>query len=318
MRVEKRRVTFKNDGRAIVGHLRLPDHFSEQERHPALLIVGPGSSVKEQAGATYAEKLAAKGYLTLVFDPSFQGESEVQPRDTENPAVRIEDIRCAVDFLVTLPFVAEEVIGLLGICARGGHAISAALMMAETRTAALAAGASCFVRTGGYLRYPGRRVRLQSNRGQSAFDVHRPDGRAILRLRQIRRPSALPSRFRLNLPPAAESPKSGAAFDSGPHRVATQRYGDKASPVRVLRDRADLGEMPRVQTNTNCATPARMASIGGKSPRSCCASKSTALKRTSLAPSALDAATKMRPSRSDRAFFLECRNEIATKWAKRS
>jgi len=128
MRIEKRRVTFKNDGRTIVGHLRLPDRFSDQKCHPAVVIVGPGSSVKEQAGAIYAEKLAAKGYLTLVFDPSFQGESEGQPRDTENPAVRVEDIRCAVDFLVTLPFVAEAAIGLLGICAGGGYAIDAALI----------------------------------------------------------------------------------------------------------------------------------------------------------------------------------------------
>ncbi|MCP3402133.1 MULTISPECIES: alpha/beta hydrolase [unclassified Bradyrhizobium] len=127
MSIERRRVTFKNDVRTIVAHLRLPDRFSEQKGHPAVVIVGPGSSVQEQAGAVYAEKLAAKGYLT-VFDPSFQGESEGQPRDTENPAVRVEDIRCAIDFLVTLPFVAEEAIGLLGICAGGGYAINAALI----------------------------------------------------------------------------------------------------------------------------------------------------------------------------------------------
>lgn len=126
MGVENRRVTFKNDGREVVGHLRLPDGFSDKERHPAVVVVGPGSSVKEQAGATYAEKLADRGYVTLVFDPSFQGESEGLPRDTENPAVRVEDIRCAVDFLVTQPFVHEEAIGLLGICAGGGYAINAA------------------------------------------------------------------------------------------------------------------------------------------------------------------------------------------------
>jgi uncharacterized protein len=50
------------------------------------------------------------------------------PRDTENPAVRVEDIRCAVDHLVTLPFIDEEAIGLLGICAGGGYAINAALI----------------------------------------------------------------------------------------------------------------------------------------------------------------------------------------------
>lgn len=128
MGIENRRITFKSDGRALVGQLRLPDGFAENQQYPSVVIVGPGSSVKEQAGGFYAEKLAAKGYLTLVFDPSFQGESEGFPRDTEDPAARVEDIRCAVDFLVTLPFVDEEAIGLLGICAGGGYAINAALI----------------------------------------------------------------------------------------------------------------------------------------------------------------------------------------------
>jgi fermentation-respiration switch protein FrsA (DUF1100 family) len=128
MAVEKRRITFMSEARALVGDLRLPAGFSEESRSPAIVVVGPGSSVKEQAGAVYAEKLAASGYVTLVFDPSYQGESEGAPRDTESPAARVEDIRCAVDFLVTLPFIDEEAIGLLGICAGGGYAISAALI----------------------------------------------------------------------------------------------------------------------------------------------------------------------------------------------
>lgn len=128
MNVEKRRVTFRSEGRTLVGDLRVPAGFSEETRYPSIAVVGPGSSVKEQAGAVYAERLAAKGYVTLVFDPSFQGESEGLPRDAENPAARVEDIRCAVDLLVTLRFVDEEAIGLLGICAGGGYAINAALI----------------------------------------------------------------------------------------------------------------------------------------------------------------------------------------------
>lgn len=128
MSIEPRRVTFFNDRREVVGHLRVPEGFDERRSHPSIVVVGPGSAVKEQAGATYAQKLASKGYVTIVFDPSYQGESGGEPRDTENPAVRVEDIRCAVDFLVTLPFVDEEAIGLLGICAGGGYAIAAALM----------------------------------------------------------------------------------------------------------------------------------------------------------------------------------------------
>lgn len=42
------------------------------------------------------------------------------------PYERIENIRYAVDYLTTLPFVDEHAIGALGICAAGGYVINAA------------------------------------------------------------------------------------------------------------------------------------------------------------------------------------------------
>jgi uncharacterized protein len=83
--------------------------------------------VKEQISAIYAERLSAKGFIALTFDPSYQGESGGEPRDLEDPAVRVEDIHCAVDHLATLSYVNDARIGLLGICAGGGYAIKAAL-----------------------------------------------------------------------------------------------------------------------------------------------------------------------------------------------
>lgn len=122
-----RNVTFKNRSNAIAGTIHVPDDFSEETSYPALVIVTPGSSVKEQIGATYGEKMAGKGYVALAFDPSHQGESEGEPRDLEDPATRVEDVRCAVDFLVTRSYVDTDRIGVLGICAGGGYAVNAAL-----------------------------------------------------------------------------------------------------------------------------------------------------------------------------------------------
>jgi fermentation-respiration switch protein FrsA (DUF1100 family) len=119
--------SFKNRGIDVVGNLHLPPDFDEAGSYAALVLATPGSSVKEQIGAVYASRMATHGFVALTFDPSYQGESGGEPHDLEDPAVRAEDIRCAVDHLMTLPYVDEARVGLLGICAGGGYAIHAAL-----------------------------------------------------------------------------------------------------------------------------------------------------------------------------------------------
>lgn len=120
-------VWFKNRDIDIAGHLHLPPGFDESRSYAALVLATPGSSVKEQIGQIYASRMAEHGFLALTFDPSYQGESGGEPRDLEDPATRAEDIRCAVDFLMTQRFVGEDRVGLLGICAGGGYGIHAAL-----------------------------------------------------------------------------------------------------------------------------------------------------------------------------------------------
>lgn len=120
-------VNFKNGSIRIAANLYLPKDFDENKKYAALVIVTPGSNVKEQIGKFYGEKMSAKGFIVLAFDPSYQGESGGEPSDLEDPATRVEDVRCAVDFLTTLPYVGENRIGILGICAGGGYAVNAAL-----------------------------------------------------------------------------------------------------------------------------------------------------------------------------------------------
>lgn len=132
---EPQDVSFKNRGITLAGHLWVPQGEYGDQSLAAVVVATPGSSVKEQIGANYAHRLTERGFVTLTFDPAYQGQSSGEPRDLEDPAARVEDIRCAVDFLTTLPFVAEDRLGLLGVCAGGGYAANAA--MTEHRIKAL-------------------------------------------------------------------------------------------------------------------------------------------------------------------------------------
>lgn len=120
-------IKFKNKSWEIAANLNLPKNFDENSKYSAIICVHPGSSVKEQTSGYYAHKLSEEGFVTLAFDASFQGESGGEPRFLENPATRVEDIKCAVDYLTTLKFIDNEKIGVLGICAGGGYAANAAL-----------------------------------------------------------------------------------------------------------------------------------------------------------------------------------------------
>ncbi|MGH1555930.1 alpha/beta hydrolase [Streptomyces sp. L7] len=50
----------------------------------------PFGAVKEQVPTTCAKLLAEQGFVTLVFDASYQGESGGEPHFSEFPAVRVE------------------------------------------------------------------------------------------------------------------------------------------------------------------------------------------------------------------------------------
>ncbi|MBR1565583.1 MAG: alpha/beta hydrolase [Oscillospiraceae bacterium] len=105
----------------LAGLLRLPEGFDLSKNYPAVVVTGPMLSVKEQAQSVYAERLTAAGYVTLVFDGSYFGESEGLPRGQELPDVKESDIESAVDFLVSLPYVDKDRIGGLGICGSGSY-----------------------------------------------------------------------------------------------------------------------------------------------------------------------------------------------------
>lgn len=121
------KVKFKNRNWDVVANIHFPKDFNPSKQYAAIVCVHPGSSVKEQTAGLYAAGLAEAGFIALAYDASFQGESGGEPRYLEDPATRVEDIRCAVDYLTTLNYIDENRIGVLGICAGGGYAANASL-----------------------------------------------------------------------------------------------------------------------------------------------------------------------------------------------
>lgn len=121
--MESQKVVFKNKDLdlRLAGILYLPNNFDLSKDYPAVVVTGPMLSVKEQAQSVYAKNLTNLGYVTLVFDGSYFGESEGLPRQQELPDVKETDIEGAVDFLESLPFVDNDRIGGLGICGSGSY-----------------------------------------------------------------------------------------------------------------------------------------------------------------------------------------------------
>lgn len=124
--VTVRKVSFPNNSINVVGNLYLPANFDKSKKYPAIVVVHPFGGVKEQTSGHYAEKLAEQGFIALAYDAAYQGESGGMPRLMEIPDMRIEDVSCAVDYLVTLPEVDGNRIGVAGVCTGAAYAVKAA------------------------------------------------------------------------------------------------------------------------------------------------------------------------------------------------
>lgn len=131
-----KKVKFINRDNLLTGYLFFPENYIESNIYRAVVVVGPSIDSNTQVSFRYASQLSQCGFIALTFDPSFWGKSTGEPRNLEDPATRVEDIKCAADYLMTLPNVDENKVCLLGICAGAGYAVSAA--MTDYRFCALA------------------------------------------------------------------------------------------------------------------------------------------------------------------------------------
>lgn len=135
------RVEFDAEGVAIVGHLHLPPS-ADRDAHTGVIVVTPAPAVKEQIADGYAARLATAGYAALALDPRNLGESGGAPRQRDDPAGRLIDLRAAVSFLVGHPSVDGDRIAVVGICAGAGYALTFAAF--DRRVRAFAGVAGCY------------------------------------------------------------------------------------------------------------------------------------------------------------------------------
>ncbi len=110
----------------VAANVYTPAGYDSSKSYAAVVVAHPNGGVKEQVAGLYAQKLAENGYIALAFDASYQGESSGEPRNTDIPANRIEDIRRAADILSTYPGVDPSRLGVFGICGGGGYTAAAA------------------------------------------------------------------------------------------------------------------------------------------------------------------------------------------------
>jgi fermentation-respiration switch protein FrsA (DUF1100 family) len=135
--IERVTYTARTPGTSIVANLFTPPGTVAGRKYAAIVVTHPFGGVKEQTAGLYAQRLAEEGFITLAYDASYQGESGGEPRLMEVPSQRLDDISCAIDYLVRHPQVDPARIGSLGICAGGGYALCQA--QTELRVQAVAA-----------------------------------------------------------------------------------------------------------------------------------------------------------------------------------
>ena len=121
-----KKIQFISEGEKIVGNLYLPKSYDPNKKYPSIIVSGSWTTVKEQMAGLYAQKMADEGSVTLAFDFRNFGESEGAPRFYEDPEQKVEDIKNAVTYLESQPFVDKDKIGALGICAGSMYTLMAA------------------------------------------------------------------------------------------------------------------------------------------------------------------------------------------------
>ncbi len=113
------KVSFTNSNNPTISLsavIYFPPKFDETRQYRQLWYLAQVGALKNKQ-RNLCQKLAEKGFVTIAYDASYQGESGGEPRQLENPYIRTEDISAVIDYLTTLSYVDNTRIGAMGIFA---------------------------------------------------------------------------------------------------------------------------------------------------------------------------------------------------------
>lgn len=118
-------VTYQLKGITIAANVYTPAGYEAKKKYPAVVVAHPNGGIKEQTAGLYAQRLAEQGYIAIAADAAYQGASGGEPRHTDKPASRVEDIHGMADFITKYAGVDANRLGVLGICGGGGYTLKA-------------------------------------------------------------------------------------------------------------------------------------------------------------------------------------------------
>ncbi|MDR9826468.1 alpha/beta hydrolase, partial [Vibrio sp. FNV 38] len=133
-------VSFDVNGSKLSANLYLPANYSEEQLSKAIVMVAPQGGLKEQTAGIYAKELAEQGFVTIAFDHRTYGQSGGEPRQTENPNWKAEDIKAAISYISTLKGVNADEVGVLALCSGAGYGVLAAINDARIKAFATVSG----------------------------------------------------------------------------------------------------------------------------------------------------------------------------------
>ncbi len=116
-------VKLKSQGLTLAGWLYVPGDIRSGEKRPAIVMAHGFSAVKEMYLDKFAEQFAGAGFVVLVFDYRYFGDSEGEPRSQLFPYEQHEDYKNAITWVSMQSMVNPDRIGVWGSSYSGGHVV---------------------------------------------------------------------------------------------------------------------------------------------------------------------------------------------------